>query len=90
MSTTSRKFQSRSRSVKCKKPTTPSSAEKDRENKRISTEADKIEHENQQLTPRICNLENKLLESSVVFEGVQESPWETETVQQEKIYLAIS
>ena len=30
------------------------------------------------------------MESSVVFQGIEESSWETDSIRQEKIFLAIS
>ena len=35
------------------------------------------------------SLEDKLLQSNVVFQGIEESSWETDSVRQEKIYMAI-
>ena len=60
------------------------------EDKKLNDRIYRVECENQSLSKRVCNLEDKLLGSNIVFQGIQESTWESELVHQEKIYRAIS
>ena len=60
------------------------------ENRKLHHRVQQVESKNTELSKRLCELENKLLESNVILHGIEESAWETEVVQQEKIYLAIS
>ena len=39
---------------------------------------------------RVTKLENKILESNLIFKGIKEETWETDQMRQEKVYLAIS
>ena len=50
------------------------------ENEALHLKVNKVVKENKDLTARVCELENKLLETSVIIHGLQESQWETEAV----------
>ena len=60
------------------------------ENVMLHRRVEEVEHKNKCLSERVTVLENKLLETSIVISGIQESPWETEAVRQEKLFIAFS
>ena len=60
------------------------------ENERLKWKVTTVEKNNEELTQRIIQLENKLLESSVILHGLYERPWETDDIRKEMIYDAIS
>ena len=60
------------------------------QNRILSDRITKIESENVKLKNRISKIEDKLLENNLVFHGIQENPWETEAIRQDKVYLAIA
>ena len=60
------------------------------DNTRIQTRVEAVEKKNRELASRWCSLENRLLETSMVISGIQESPWETEAVRQEKLFIAFT
>ena len=60
------------------------------ENSKLQYRIVKVEQENKNLIKRVANLEDRILESSVIIQGLQESAWETEAVRQEKVFIAIS
>ena len=60
------------------------------ENVILQQRVETVERKNQKLTDRINTLENRLLETSIVISGIQESPWETEAVRQEKLFIAFA
>ena len=60
------------------------------ENKKLTSRIEVVGKENQELTCRVTNLENKMLESNLIFSGIKEEPSEMDLMRQEKVYLAIS
>ena len=60
------------------------------ENMSLHRRVMQVEAKNLELNKRLCTLENKMLETSVIIHGIQENPWETEAVRQEKLFIAIS
>ena len=60
------------------------------ENRQLHHWICEVEIANEKLTKKVSDLENKMLSCNVILHGIQKSPWETESVRQEKIYLAIS
>ena len=60
------------------------------ENNRLHNRIVIVEKKNSELCNRVSYLEDRILESSVIIQGLQESPWETEAVCQEKVIIAIS
>ena len=60
------------------------------ENRKLTNRIELVEKENRDLSNRVTNLEDKILESNLIFNGIKEEPWKTDLIRQEKIYLAIS
>ena len=60
------------------------------ENIQLHLHVQKAEERNVELSNRLCELENKMLESHVMLHGIPEGPWETDEDHQEKIFIAIS
>ena len=60
------------------------------ENQILHRRVEEVESKNKELTKRVCSLENKLLESSIVINGIQESTWETDAVREEKLFYVFS
>ena len=60
------------------------------ENRLLHHRICEVESANKKLTKKVCDLENKMLACNVILHAIAESPWETESVRQEKIYLALS
>ena len=60
------------------------------ENRLLHQRIQRVETKNTELTKRLCDLENKMLESNVILHSIQESSWETKSVRQKKIFLVIS
>ena len=56
------------------------------ENTALTIRIKQVELKNDSLTNRICELENKILESNVILHGIRETPWEADDARQEKIY----
>ncbi|MCG8621437.1 MAG: NADAR family protein, partial [Proteobacteria bacterium] len=60
------------------------------ENIELTRRLNHVEEQNRKLTRRVCALENKLLESNVIFSGIPESTWEEASARKEKIIEAIA
>ena len=59
-------------------------------NKKLTSRIEIVEKEKRELLSRVMNLKKKLLESNLIFNGIKEEPWETDSMRQEKVHLAIS
>ena len=60
------------------------------ENELLNKCVSQVELENKRLTEKIRNIEDKMLESSVVLTGLPEAAWETEEATREKVISAIA
>ena len=60
------------------------------ENTELHARINKVEKDNCILNNRICQLEDKLLEGNIIFQGVLDSIWEPMETMKEKILTAIS
>ena len=50
----------------------------------------KVENENKSLNTHVCQLEDKLLEGNVIFQGIPDLLWESTDMTKEKVLAAIS
>ena len=50
----------------------------------------KIKKENKTINSHACQLEDKLLEGNVIFQGIPDSVWESSETTKEKVLAAIS
>ena len=60
------------------------------ENSQLHLHVQTMEDKNIELRNRMCDLENKILESYVMVHGIPEGPWESEEDRHVKIFIAIS
>ena len=60
------------------------------ENKVLTERIKKVEMTNDKLLSRVCELENRLLETNIIMQGIREGPWETEDARTEKVYDAMT
>ena len=60
------------------------------ENEQLKQKVLIVEKNNEKLAEHVIRLENRLLQSSVIIHGLYERPWETDDMQKETIYDAIS
>ena len=60
------------------------------ENNALIKRVKAVEQINEDLSKRVCELENRLFETNLIIHGIQESAWETDDVLTEKIYAAMT
>ena len=56
----------------------------------LTNRLQKVEAQNEELTKRVCTLEDRILQTNIIIHGIREGPWETEAIHQEKLYQAFS
>ena len=60
------------------------------ENIILTERVKRVEELNESLSKRVCALEDRILQNNIIIHGIQEGPWETEEIRQEKLYYAFS